>query len=94
VAYIENDSNVKKSVFDAVNAIKNGPLPLRLYMEICAKCGTCSTVCPIHYGSQERSRNPVERSNLVRKLYKRHNSLSGKLFGDFSGNKDFDPKEI
>ncbi len=60
---IKND-NVK-TVVEEVGAIKNGPLPLQLYMDICAKCGTCASVCPVYYGSQEKTLNPAERSTTV-----------------------------
>ena len=74
-----NEGNIKETVINDVNAIKNGPLPLRLYTEICAKCGTCAKVCPVYYGKEDKPLNPSVRSDLIRKLYKRHNTLSGKL---------------
>jgi Fe-S oxidoreductase len=86
--------DIKKTVEDGVNAIKDGPLPLRLYMEICARCGTCASVCPVYYGSSEKSINPVERSDLVRRLYKRYNTVSGRLKGMLNGDSGFEENEI
>ncbi len=92
---MDNENNkIKETVINSVNAIKDGPLPLRMYMEICAKCGTCASVCPVYYGSSEKDINPAERSDLIRNLYKRHNTLSGKILGDFSGYDDFEEEEI
>ncbi len=78
-------SEIEKKVVDGVNAIAKGPLPLRLYMEICAKCGTCAEVCPVYYGSNEKSLNPAERSDLIRRIYKSQNTVFGKLFGGDGG---------
>ncbi len=62
-------NNLKEKILDSIKAIKHkGPLPLRLYMEICAKCGTCAEVCPVYYGKNEKSLNPAERSDLIRRL--------------------------
>ena len=90
----EENNKMKETVVDSVNAIKNGPLPLRMYMEICARCGTCSSVCPVYYGSPEKQMNPVERSDLIRSLYKRYNTISGKALGDLSGFDDFKEEDI
>lgn len=86
--------NVREAIINDVKAIKKGPLPLRLYMEICTKCGTCATVCPVYYGSNEKALNPPERSDLIRRIYKKHTSLTGKLFGGADGAEEFDEKDI
>lgn len=92
---MEKDKNkIKETVVNSVNAIKDGPLPLRLYMDICAKCGTCASVCPVYYGSSDKEKNPAERSDLIRNLYKRYNTLPGKVLGDLSGYKDFNSEDI
>ena len=88
------ETNLKESVKKSVNAIKKGPRPLKVYMEVCAKCGTCANVCPVYYGSKEKSLNPAERSDLIRRLYKRENTLSGKIMAKFSNNGDFKEEDI
>ena len=80
----------QQSVLGSVNAIKKGPRSLRLYMDLCAKCGTCAEVCPVYQGKQDPKYNPANRSDLIRSLYKRHNTLAGRLFGALAGAKDFD----
>lgn len=91
---MKDEQKIKKGVVQDVNAIKKGPLPLRIYMEICAKCGTCATVCPIYYGSSDKNRNPSVRSDLIRKLYKKNNTLSGKVLSKLSNNGEFQASEI
>jgi Fe-S oxidoreductase len=90
----ESKKDAVQTVIEDISAIKNGPLPLKLYMEICARCGTCASVCPVYYGSDEKSLNPVERSNLIRKIYKNYNTLSGKLFRRLNGNGDLKEENI
>ncbi len=91
----ENGKKIKEEVINSVNAIKNGPLALKIYMQICAKCGTCSTQCPVTYGSpDEKSLNPAERSDLIRRLYKKHNTFLGKLTKMVTGNDGFEEEDI
>ena len=41
-----SDADVKQKVVSAIKAIQKGPRAMRMYMEMCAKCGTCASVCP------------------------------------------------
>ncbi len=87
---MSNETNVVNSI----SAIKKGPKVLKLYMDMCAKCGTCATVCPIYFGDEDPKYNPANRSDLIRKIYKKHNTLSGKVFGGLAGAEDFSEEEF
>ena len=89
-----SDADVKEKVVGAVKAIKKGPRAMRMYMEMCAKCGTCASACPIYYGKHEKRYNPAERSDIIRRIYRKHCTLSGRLFGAAAGAKDFDTADI
>ena len=89
-----NEKSDRESVLKGIGAIKAGPRALRLYMDVCAKCGTCAEVCPVYYGKPEAKYNPANRSDLIRGLFKRHNTLSGKLLGGLAGAKDFSQVEF
>jgi Fe-S oxidoreductase len=69
----------KEAVVKSVNAIKNGPRVLQLYMDICAKCGTCAENCHVYQADPRPETNPAARSDLIRDLYKHENSLLGRL---------------
>ncbi len=89
-----SDTNVKEKVVNAIKAIKNGPRAGRLYMETCAKCGTCASVCPIYHGKSEKRYNPAERTDLIRRIYRKYCTITGRLFGKWAGAEDFNPEDI
>ena len=80
----------QEAVVNSINGIKKGPKVLRLYMDMCAKCGTCASVCPVYQGKRDPKYNPANRSDLIRGIYKKHNTLAGRLLGGLVGAKDFD----
>ena len=84
----------RKAIVNSITSIDKAPLVLKLYMETCAKCGTCAEVCPIYYGSNDPDLNPAKRSDLIRDIYKKHCTTSGKLFGGLVGAKDYQDNEI
>ena len=86
--------DIAKEVINAIKAIDGGPRVLKLYMEMCAKCGTCATQCPVYVGSPETRFNPPLRSDLIRSVYKRHKTASGKLLGTLVGARDFNKADL
>jgi len=89
-----NDQAMKQKVVDSIKAIENGPRAMQMYMDLCAKCGTCATVCPIYFGSQEKRYNPADRSDMIRRIYRKHCTSAGKLLGPLVDAHDFDPADI
>jgi Fe-S oxidoreductase len=85
---------IAQEVISAITAIDGGPKVLKLYMEMCARCGTCATQCPVYFGSPEKKFNPVLRSDLIRSVYKRHKTTSGKIFGSLVGARDFSTADL
>ncbi|MFC1475959.1 4Fe-4S dicluster domain-containing protein, partial [Candidatus Zixiibacteriota bacterium] len=81
-------AGIRQSVIDACKAIDNGPKVLKLYMEMCARCGTCAEQCPVYQGDPTRLRNPAVRSDLIRNVYKKYVTPSGKILGKLVGAKD------
>ena len=89
-----SDKSVKEKVVASISAIRNGPRAMRMYMDMCAKCGTCATVCPVYFGKSEKRYNPAERSDLIRRIYRKHCTLSGRLLGRLVGARDFDEADL
>jgi Fe-S oxidoreductase len=84
----------RQVVLEALDAIRRGPRSLRLYMDLCASCGTCAQVCPVYYGKPEPRYNPARRSDLLRRLYRRHQTVAGKLWGRGAEAVDFDQRQV
>jgi Fe-S oxidoreductase len=89
-----SENNTKEQVVESIKAMKDGPRAMRMYMEMCVKCGTCASVCPVYYGKSEKRYNPAERTDLIRRIYRKYNTLGGRLFGKFAGAEDFDPADL
>jgi len=83
-----------QEVVQAIKAIEKGPQALRLYMEMCAKCGTCASQCPVYYGKSDKKYNPAIRSDLIRSIYKKHCTTTGKLLGGLVGARDYQEGEL
>ncbi len=83
-----------EEVVRAIEAIDEGPKVLRLYMEMCARCGTCAVQCPVYQGSSEQKYNPVVRSDLIRSIYKRHRTTSGRILGGWVGAREFQASDL
>ncbi|MFH1434073.1 MAG: (Fe-S)-binding protein [Pseudomonadota bacterium] len=84
----------RETVLKSIAAIKNGPVPMRVAMEICARCGTCAQVCPVYQGKQDARYNPVLRTDRIRRIYRKHNTTSGKMLGGLAGAEDYRDGEI
>jgi Fe-S oxidoreductase len=90
----KSPAEIAKTVIDAIAAIDKGPKAMKLYMDNCAKCGTCAKVCPVYYGSAEKKYNPAVRSDLIRSIFKKHCTTTGKLLGGLAGARDYQDGEI
>ncbi len=54
---------------------------VRLFMDICVKCGACADKCQFFLGTGDPRNMPVARADLFRKVYKRYFTLGGKVLG-------------
>ncbi len=53
---------------------------LRVHLDACVRCGNCTTACQYFQCSGDPKNMPVARAELLRKVYRRYFTLSGKLF--------------
>jgi Fe-S oxidoreductase len=51
---------------------------LRLYMDICVRCGACTDKCQFFLGTGDPQNFPVSRAELMRKVYRRYFTPGGK----------------
>ncbi len=60
----------------------------RLFMDICVRCGACADKCHFYVGSGDPKNMPVLRAELIRSVYRRYFTLTGRLFGALAGGRD------
>jgi Fe-S oxidoreductase len=61
---------------------------LKLFMDICVRCGACADKCHFFIGSGDPKNMPVMRAELLRSVYRKKFTTGGKLFGKFAGARD------
>ena len=70
-------------------------LPLRLYLDTCAKCNNCAALCHITCDDQSNVHwLPAKRSDLLRKVYRKRYTRSGKWLGRLVGAEDLSEEMI
>ena len=65
---------------------------LQLYLDICVRCGACVKQCHYFLGTGDPKNTPVGRAELLRKVYRAHFTISGKLFGPLVGAQKLTPE--
>lgn len=71
-------SAVPEDILSRITATGNGSRALKLYMEACVRCGACSLACQVYQGEPTAWHNPVLRSDLIRSVYKRSRTFTGR----------------
>ncbi len=61
---------------------------LKLFMDICVRCGACADKCHFFIGSGDPKNMPVLRAELLRSVYRKKFTTGGKLFGKLAGARD------
>ena len=60
----------------------------RLFLDICVRCGACADKCHFFIGSGDPKNMPVLRAELLRSVYRKYFTLSGKVFGKLAGARE------
>ena len=61
---------------------------LQVYLDICVKCGSCTDKCQFYLGTKDPRNMPVARQELLRSVYRKYMTLSGKVLGSLIDAKD------
>jgi len=67
---------------------------LRVYLDSCVKCGACTDKCHYFLGTGDPKNMPVARQDLLRSVYRRHFTISGKLFPGLVGAKEMNKEML
>ncbi len=60
----------------------------RLFMDICVRCGACADKCHFFLGSGDPKNMPVLRAELIRSVYRRYFTLTGRVFRGLAGGRE------
>lgn len=60
----------------------------RLFMDICVRCGACADKCHFYIGTGDPKNMPVLRAELLRSVYRRYFTNSGRLLGRLAGARE------
>jgi Fe-S oxidoreductase len=81
----ENRIPIFLKTFESVLKDEKYRLLLDLYLNTCASCNSCAEQCHLYQTTHEQRDLPAYRSNLLRSIYKRYYTTSGKLLGKLVG---------
>ncbi|ATW27372.1 sulfate reduction electron transfer complex DsrMKJOP subunit DsrK [Candidatus Formimonas warabiya] len=61
---------------------------LKLFMDVCVRCGACADKCHFFIGSGDPKNMPFLRAELLRSVYRKEFTKAGKLLGTFAGARE------
>ena len=65
---------------------------LRLFLDVCVRCGACADKCHFFIGSGDPKNMPVLRAELLRSIYRKDFTIAGRLFGSLAGARELTPE--
>jgi len=80
--------NWKEIVLDGMQDRLNRFRSFRLFMDICVRCGACSDKCHFFIGTGDPKNMPVLRAELLRSVYRKYNTMPGRLLGRLAGARE------
>lgn len=63
---------------------------LKVFFDICVRCGACADKCHFFLGTGDPKNMPVLRAELMRSVYKRYFTVAGRVLGEVAGARDLD----
>jgi Fe-S oxidoreductase len=67
---------------------------LRVFMDICVKCGSCTDKCHYFLGTQDPNNMPVQRAELLRSVYRRYFTPAGKVAPSLVNARDLNEQTL
>ncbi|MGA2025506.1 MAG: sulfate reduction electron transfer complex DsrMKJOP subunit DsrK [Syntrophobacteraceae bacterium] len=81
-------SNWKQIILEGIRERLDKFRSLKIFMDICVRCGACADKCHFYLGSGDPKNMPVLRAELLRSVYRKDFSLAGKLMGKMVGARE------
>lgn len=80
--------NWKKIVLDGLRERLGRFRSLKIFMDICVRCGACADKCHFFIGGADPKNMPVLRAELLRSVYRKEYTTAGKLMGRMVGARE------
>jgi Fe-S oxidoreductase len=66
----------------------------KIFMDICVRCGACADKCHFFIGGGDPKNMPVLRAELMRSVYRKYFTTSGKYLGKLAGARELNLKVL
>ena len=86
--------NWEKILCDAFEERLQKHRSLKVFMDICVRCGACADKCQFFLGTNDPKNMPVLRAELLRSLYRRDYGMLGKILGKKIGARSWDYQTV
>ena len=84
----------ERIVLDGLRERLESSRTLRIFMETCVRCGACAEKCPFYMGSGDPKNMPVLRAELIRSIYRKYFTVTGRVLGELAGARELTPEVI
>ncbi|MEA4903061.1 (Fe-S)-binding protein, partial [Desulfitobacterium sp.] len=86
--------NWKETVLEGMAERLSKYRSFRIMMDVCVRCGACADKCHFYIGSGDPKNMPVLRAELLRSVYRKYFTKSGKYLGKLAGARELTPEVI
>jgi Fe-S oxidoreductase len=80
--------NWKEIFLDRMKELIGKYRSFQLFLDICVRCGACADKCHYFIGSGDPKNMPVLRAELLRSIYRKYFTTSGKVLGKIAGGRE------
>jgi len=80
--------NWKEIVLEAMEDRLKKYRSFKLFLDICVRCGACADKCHFYIGSGDPKNMPVLRTELLRSVYRKYFTKTGKILGKIAGARE------
>jgi len=81
-------TNWKEIIIEGIRERLEKYRSLKIFMDVCVRCGACADKCHFFIGSGDPKNMPVLRAELLRSIYRKEFTLAGKLLGKIAGARE------
>jgi Fe-S oxidoreductase len=89
-----DESSKKTRTLELMDEFRRFARSLSVMLETCTRCGACAKACHSYLGTDDFHNIPAARAGLLRAIFSRYFTWSGRIFGRFAGAADFDPEML